>query len=1101
MKLNHIFITLFLLVKGLSFGQVKIDYEPSVDVLVRAENLQKEGKFEEAAAEYDKVYEGDSLFFRYALHMKMANLIQMEEYEKVREIGDKYWYFRHDLPTEFYLSYGTALDKLEAFDEAHSMYRSILEEFPLNHSIRYNYGVSLSLAGKKQEAYEAFKETVEINPFYDRVHLALAGLAVNEKQTTKALMALGMYLWLSVEKRSNYNQIRYANYLGSSKYWTDKDFAGSAGIDLGGNSSYAAIDELVHNYVALRDKYKTPSKLDYEFVNQSHLIFSQLKDMKVDENDFWSDTYVAFYKELMKDKQFAPYTYIISNYIDDDKIMKTVVKNKKDALAFLTWGKNTLNELHAEVDLEFVELGKTKVERNSSNRLIEIIGDYEYDKSNSKIVGQIQIYAVNGRKTAEGTYNSNGNKDGEWKYYHPNGYIKEREVFDDGVSIDTSYIYFENGLKKVMVTYKDGKVHGDVGLYHNGILYRTLPYTNGEMKDGVLKDFHPIGSLSLSYNLKEGKADGPFKSLYDSGEIYREGTYKNGDVHGKRVTYYKNGKVSVEEYFVEGKNDGDYISYYEDGQIEAKGKIKEDNKIGEWLFYYENGNKSKVQNFDESGKENGIEEVYTKSGWKLSEHSFKKGVVDSYKFFNEKGEVISEGLRKAGELAYKSYFLNGNINSEGTYSKKGREGEWKFYDFNGTLLKKIDYKDDVPTGEYIEYYVNGAEEIKYKYDENGDSKGYYENYYKNGNLYRQGFLKEGNMDGPWRDYYRNGDLYKSYFYSDNNTEGFISYYTIDNKLSSASYYQNDLEKFIIYYDTAGVALDTVYQIPGERKVELKRCATCPVFMTVDVLNNQYHGEQVFTYPNGQLEAKGQVFNGKKTGLWKTYHPNGQLASEGRYEDSDREGEWKFYNFFGELSSKTNYKNGKEHGIHESYDENGNIDFKANYAWGDLNGEVFYYVGDESDHKRDYSYGYILSYSYKKNGKTITSDMKNETAQVKIYWDNGQVAREFEIKNGWFEGPYKKYYKNGQLAYEQTYKNDDRNSALKEYYKNGKLKKEANYVDDLAEGDYILYYPSGNKKVHYVYLHNKLHGWTTYYKADGTVAMRVLFMNDNVISVE
>jgi antitoxin component YwqK of YwqJK toxin-antitoxin module len=1101
-RYSHYSLVLLLFVFFNGFTQDKVDYEKSFDPLVMGEEYQNEGEFEKALEQYNKVYEGDSLFFKYALHMKMASLVQLERYEDVKAIGDKYWYFRHDLPTEFYLNYGTALDRLEEFDKSQEMYESILEEFPINHSLWYNYGVSLSLSGKHQEAYETFKKTVAINPFYDKVHLALAGIAVNEQQTTKALMALGMYMWLSVDKINNFSQLKYGNYLASSKYWSDDEFEGSNGVDLGSNSDYSSIDQLVHNYVALRDKYKTPSKLDYAFINQCHLIFSQLETINGDDEDFWYNTYSDFFGRMINEDQFAGYTYLISNYVENEKTAKIVKKKKKDALSFYGWAKRNLDEIKREVDLSFIGYDKLKVTRNESTQLIEILGDYvSNDESNTKLTGDLIIVSVNGRKSATGSFNSNGNKHGEWKYFYPNGYLKEIEVFDDAEPVDTNYSYYDNGLLRLKLLYKDGKIDGEVKLYRNGILYRTLPYTAGELKEGLLKEYHSIGTVDFSYNLKDGKSHGPFKSYFDSGEIYREGNFEEGDLDGERITYFRNGKISIKENYEAGLNQGKYLSYYQNEQLQAEGSFDEGNKIGEWTYYFQNGNKSKVQNFDENGKENGVEEEYTMDGWKLSEHSFNKGIVDSYVFYNEKGGVISEGERKGGELDYKSYFKNGNLNSEGIYNRNGRHGEWKYYDFNGTLKSSKKYIDNVLKGSFKKYFVNGNIEITYDYNEEGNSEGYYQNYYRKGDLYRQGYLKDGEMDGPWRDYYRNSKVSKEYFYSDQKREGFVNYYGNNGNPIRSSYYESGLEKFTIYYDTAGVAFDTIYEVPGKRKVELKRCKTCPVFMEVDVVNNRYHGKQLFTFPNGKLNAVGQVFNNQKNGGWKSFHPNGKTSTEGEYEYGDKVGLWKYYNIYGTMTSQVNYKNGKRHGERITYNEEGKVDFEANYFYGDLHGEVIYYVGDKTDHKREYNYGYINNYSYIKNGKEVKFNMENETAEVKTYWDNGKLAREFKVERGWFQGPYKTYYPNGQIEADQTYLNDRREGAYKMYYKNGELKIETSYIDGEIDGKYEVYYPSGKSKEVFNYLNGELQGWTTYFNEDGSIYLKILYINGNVIQVE
>lgn len=1095
------FIVLLCSIGNFTLSQDKLNYEASINPLVKGEEYLNEGEYALAFEQFDKVHEGDSLFFRFAVHMKMAALVNLEQYEKVKRIGDKYWFFRHELPTEFYLNYGTALDKLEEYDKAQKMYNSILEEYPTNYSLWYNLGISQLLEGNHEEALQTFKKTIEVNPFYDRVHLGMARLAFAEQQTTKGLMAVGMFLIHSTTRRNNFAQLRYADYMASSKYWKDEDFGGSNGLDLGGNP-YASIDQLLHNYVALRDKYKTPSKLEFPLIKQLHLIATQMKDQGGDKNDYWYKTYGEFYGKMIEEKQFEGFSYVISTYAENESVQKTVSKKEKDLLEAYEWAMKFITERSQEADLSFMGMGKAKVNRDSKNHHIEILGDFELKNGGNTLVGDIKFYGIEGRVTAEGRFNENGNKDGLWKYYHSNGRLKEKQIMKDGEPADTAFSYYSNGLLNLKVPYKNGKVDGKVLVYNNGILSRSIYYENGEAGSGDLIDYHSIGTVNIKVPLVDGKANGTFKSFYDSGELFRTGEQKEGELSGARITYFKTGQVSYKEQYVEGELNGEYISYYRDGQVEVKGQYEDGNKIGKWEYFFRNGNENRIQNFDERGKENGLETSFTKAGWKISEHSYDNGIVAAYKFFNKEGEVLSEGERKGGALDYVSFYQNGIKSAEGSYNKDGMHGEWKYYDYNGALERIENFKDGIRVGEYISNFPNGDVEIKYQFNEEGESEGYYRNYYRNKDLFRQGYLLESKRDGPWETYRRNGELRSTNFYSDLKQQGFSTSYDVVGNPTQAWYYDDDLAKFVIYYDTAGVAFDTIFQTPGKRSIQLKRCHECPVFMTVDVLNNKYHGDQLFTFPDGSVEAKGKVFNGDKVGSWVVYYPNGKISSEGAYIDGEKDGEWKYYNMDGQLIRKSNYRNGDLHGNYETYDNAGKLDFKANYFYGDLNGEIYYYVGNKQDHKRMYSYGYIETYTYTdENGKEVTKQMQQETADISTYWDNGKLARKFSINNGWFEGPYMKYYDNGQLAVEQHYEKDQRDGVYKKYFRNGKLMKEGQYKEGEVEGEFTVYHENGNKRSEETYIMDVRHGKGTYYNEDGSINMIITYVNGNIISID
>lgn len=1100
---NHLIYTMFFCVVSFyAYSQDKLNYESSINPLIKGEEYLNDGDYENAYQKFNEVHEGDSLYFRFAVHLKMAALIQMEDYKKAKEIGDKYWYFRHDLPTEFYLNYGTALDKLELYDQAQGMYESILEEYPMNYSLWYNLGVSHSLEGDNEEAYKTFKKTIEINPFYDRVHLGMARLAFAEQQTSKGLMAIGHFLMHSITRRNNFPQLRYGDYMASSKYWDEEDFEGSNGLDLDGNSKYATIDQLVHNYVALLDKYKTPSKLEYPLVKQLHLIASQLKELNIKEGDYWYETYGKFYVDLLKEDHFAGFTYLMSTYVENEKIQKTVKKKEKDLKKAYDWAIQYIDNKNETVDLSFIGLGESKVSRTGETHYIEMTGDYEIINNGTTLVGDVIFYGQEGRKTAEGNFNSNGKKEGEWRYYHSNGRLRERQIMKDGEGIDTAYIYYQNGLLNLKIPFKNGVTDGLISVYANGVLSRTLPYKDGSIATGTFTEYHPIGSVDMEYEVIEGESNGPFKSFFDTGELYRTGSFKDDELDGERITYFRTGEISYKENFSAGELEGEYLSYYENGQIQAQGSFLEGNKTGEWSYFYQNGNKRMIQNFDEKGKENGLETNYTKGGKKVSEISYANGIIDAYTFYDLEGNVLSSGEKSGGELDFVGYYSNGVKSAEGVINKEGRDGEWKFYYVNGALKSVQNYKDGTAVGDYEQFFPDGNLEIKYAFNDEGMSEGYYRNYYRNGDLFRQGYLKDSERDGPWESYHRNGQLSRKSFNSAFDLQGFYTSYDVKGKPYRSTYYKDGLDKFDIYYDTNGVAFDTIFNKPGKRELELKRCAECPPFLIVDVVNNRYHGEQIFRYPDGTLEAKGPVFNGAKHGQWKTYHINGKLASEGEYVDGNKHGVWKYYMLEGYKHREVNYVYGDLHGPYKNFDEDGDIVFEADYFYGDIHGESKYFIGKKSDHVRTYIYGYIDTYTYlSKNGDEVTQEMKNETADIETYWPNGQLARKYALKNGWFEGEYLKYYDNGQIEEEQTYENDLLVGPYKEYHRNGKLRIEGNYVEGMRSGKFTSYYENGNKRTEEIYVQDKLYGKATYFNEDGSVQMIVHYVNGNVITMD
>lgn len=1083
------------------FSQKKLEYTPSTELIQKAREYRDNEEYDKAIIELEKIHDGDSLFFTNAVWEKMYCYSQTENYTKVKEIGDEYWNFRDRLPTEFYLIYGTALDFLELYDEAQSMYVRLLEEFPTNYSLWYNYGISFSKSGQHQKAYDTFKKTVIINPLYPRVHLAIATYAIREKHTTKAVLALNMYALLSVAQGSNIGALQILEEVVTTKYWSHPSAESPVNIQMDNDEDFSDIDQLVHNYIALEKNYKIPSKLDLKIAKQSHLVFTQISKSDLPDDGFWNTYYVRFFKQLLPLNKFAPWSYLISSYIENANIAAIVKKNAPKAVEFFKWSRNDLSTAQPKLDLSFIGLGNVSVERGDNTYHIALAGDFTYDKVTSKITGDVTIYGISGRKEAEGNFNKNGKKEGAWKYYYENGSMKEYSIYKDGILTDTGYTYLTNGLKQYQLSFKNDKIDGDAYIYENGILTTKLFFTAGEQKNGDFIKYYPNGQIDFKYTVKDGLAEGEYVSYYDSGELFKKSQYKAGAIDGEQTVYFRNGKVRVIENYTADKLNGEFKKYYENGQLETTGKFTNGNRVGEWKSFYIDGKEEVIENFDETGKENGIATYFHSDGTKYYEMTYKKGDVIAYKYYTPDGKVATEGERKPGsDFLFKSIYKNGNVRAEGKYGKKGHHGVWKFWNSNGALETEKEHNEGMSIGTYKKYYPNGNIEIEYGFDKKGNSHGYYSDKFRNGNLYQEGFLNKGNWDGPFIEYTRFKTVYSSSFYIDGSLNGFKRHYASNGNISRSQFFEKGLHMYTILHDTSGVQFDTLYNHPERTIEETKICESCPIFMRTPLVNTMYHGEINYFYPNGKVLLAGENFNGKRNGVWKWYHPNGKIKSEGTYVYGDKHGEWKSYDDQGRLTDVDNYYYDELHGKSTEYDENGKVIWVSNYQYGLSHGEFEYYIGGEWDHTRIYEDGFFVSYKYKLNNKIVEKFIENETGTVEIYWNNGKLARKFTLDKGYLQGDYVKHYTGGQLHSITTYENDWKVGKFKSNHSNGKVKEEGDFEMGVKVGNHKSYFSNGKVKTSANYINGSLFGEFIEYDDKGVTKYKFTYYNGEIIGM-
>lgn len=195
---------------------------------------------------------------------------------------------------------------------------------------------------------------------------------------------------------------------------------------------------------------------------------------------------------------------------------------------------------------------------------------------------------------------------------------------------------------------------------------------------------------SINQMDSNGKRHGIWKKAYpDSQQLRYEGTFD----HGKEVGIFKfyceecGKQPSVVSTFNE-KDNSAWVQYFTiKGKLVSEGKMIDKEREGEWVAYHE---KSK--------------------------------------------QVMSREFYKDGKLHGKqtTYYPDGKVTEEITYSNGIKEGENLYYSPEGVLIKKLQYRNDQLEGAAIYYDAFGVVVIEGNY-KLGKKHGLWK-YYKNGQL-------------------------------------------------------------------------------------------------------------------------------------------------------------------------------------------------------------------------------------------------------------------------------------------------------------------------------------------------------------------------------
>lgn len=306
----------------------------------------------------------------------------------------------------------------------------------------------------------------------------------------------------------------------------------------------------------------------------------------------------------------------------------------------------------------------------------------QYDKEGVIIT---LIYYHNGYmsdKEEINRFNDEGQKDGEWKEFYPDGKVKKEEQYKDGI-LDGLYKEFnQKGNLILALNYNNGQLGTDSTEKEINVDYRNVfDDQNRLIKSGAFKNNVPIG-IHREYD-NTGKVIAS-KIYNDVGDIVSEGIIdEEGNRQGPWKDYSGPGKVRAEGTYSNNDRTGEWRFYFENSKLEQKGNYSRGRANGMWLWYYENGNVLREEEFF-NGREAGI--IYE---------------------YGETGRLITEGYYVNGEREGSWYYRVGDHIEVGNYITGLRDGTWKYFYSDSTLKFEGYYVQGNPDGKHKLYYPGG----------------------------------------------------------------------------------------------------------------------------------------------------------------------------------------------------------------------------------------------------------------------------------------------------------------------------------------------------------------------------------------------------------
>ena len=184
-------------------------------------------------------------------------------------------------------------------------------------------------------------------------------------------------------------------------------------------------------------------------------------------------------------------------------------------------------------------------------------------------------------------FDSNNNRIGVWKKYHPNKRIRYTGQFIAGKEVGVFKFYDVTTSEKPVIikTFYKKSDSVFVQFYTLKGQIKTEGFLIGRKRTGAWKYFYANGKLMSQEMYKEGVQHGEQIVQYPNGKVTEKAYFKNGVLAGLSSKYSSKGILIEAVTYKNGKPNG-LAKYFElNGDLKESGFYKEGKRAGKWAFY------------------------------------------------------------------------------------------------------------------------------------------------------------------------------------------------------------------------------------------------------------------------------------------------------------------------------------------------------------------------------------------------------------------------------------------------------------------------------------------------------------------------------------
>ena len=801
-------------------------------------------------------------------------------------------------------------------------------------------------------------------------------------------------------------------------------------------------------------------KLEYSYKNDN------LHGVSIDYDSTGKKDSEKMYKEGLKDGEW--------NFYNDDVVLVRVEVYNDDLKDGLWYTKDLeTRDIHYEEYREDKFIVRYTEHYYTNFQLME---KYAYKDSlpHGKWIGYYKDGETKHVKRFE-----DGKKQGKWQYYTELGDVHTLELFEndkrngewykrlegkdiqyqfwdmDSLISEYADLHYPNGQLKEKISYKEGLKDGKfTGYYQNGSKKYVKRYED-DIPAGKWQYYTMAGKTNAEEIYVDGKRDDEWYRLEQNGDVYYQFWDMDSLISEYADLHYPNGQLIEKISYKEGLKDGKFTGYYESGETKYKKKYTEDKPDGKWQFFTAGGDKNEEQIYAEGKK---VEEWYRidEKGDTYYQFWDQDSLISEYADLHySNGQLIEKISYKDGlkDGKFTGYYPSGKVEYIKRYEEDKPMGEWKFVKEDGSTKKIERYEMGKKNEEWITYEENGDVYYQYWVQDSLISE-YADLHYPNGQLIEKISYKEGKKNGKFTGYYESGQTKYIRTYKDDKLEGKYADYTESGQILLKQSYVNDL--------LDGASKE--WYLNGKVKVKTSYTAgkLNGGFMSYDSL--------------GRKETKGEYEMGLKTGDWLTWYPSGKKKERLSYFSGKANGMYSLWDEEGRIIKEGEYSNDLKHGVWITFDP-------------DLKRQESYEYYDMGVAKLKYFFKYY------DNGNLMEEPSFTEyfrDGEWRQLFDNERLQYLTTYSMGKKYGLYEEWTINKELV-QRGYYEYDLMSALWTYAKNDSvIKYEVYDADSIIDGFVYEYYENDQSKADAVFLENgkRDQKWYTYFEEgkDSTISV-------------